>query len=78
MYANVNKSCSYMYNLQLNEGDVENVDSTHEVVVFGPDGVGKTTIINCFVDDPNPNIRELDQRFVSFKVLHSYLPNFYA
>ena len=68
MYANISKSCTYVYNLQLNERDVENVDSTHEVVVFGPDGVGKTTIINCFVGDPNPHIRELDRQFVSFRM----------
>ena len=69
MYTNVSKLCTYvwLYNLQLNEKDVKNVDSTHDVVVCGPDGVGKTTIINYFFGDPNPDIRVLDQQFVSLE-----------
>lgn len=45
--------------------EAHKVDSTHEVVVFGARGVGKTTIISCFLQDLNPNIRALDQEFVS-------------
>ena len=47
---------------------MNDVDSTHNVVIFGADGTGKTTIINNFIEDPDPNITVLDKRFVSLMV----------
>ena len=51
--------------LQLNE-DIREADSTHEVIVFGSDHVGKSTIIRYFVRYQYNLNRALDQQFVSF------------
>ena len=52
---------------QLYEHDVDNFDSAHNVVIFGENGTGKTTIINHFFN--NPDISELDRRCVSLMVM---------